>query len=201
MTRDESIKLASELSKKYQNNEQIRAQITDYEARIERPIEFDIKHYTVFDFFKKYLAASFIVTFVLSIPTFMFCAVCEFLYKSGNTEYANSHINGMLFLVGVFALIHLIGGFVARKKTKANNDATDYALRANIRLKQSLKKDVMELEELLFKSQEDLEKYNDMIPSGLRDSSSMNRLKAVLLASKAEDFADGISYLQGGRHA
>ena len=57
----------------------------------------------------------------------------------------------------------------------------------------------MELCSQYDKNQEELEKYNDMVPEGFRNSLSMNRLKAVLLANEAEDFEAGIAHIRNGR--
>ena len=199
MTREESISMALKLSKDYQAQEKILNLITDHEKRIARPLDESVRHYSVFDFFNKYLAASFIVTFTLAIPTYIFCAVSEFLYKSGNPEYANSQIKGILFLVIVFALIHLFGGISARKKRDASNESAQNTIRANVKLKEELKKDIADLRIQYDKNQEELEKYNDLVPEDFRNSVSMNRLKALLLANEAEDFEAGIAHIQNGR--
>ena len=196
MTREESISIALKLGKDYQAQEKILHLIADHEKRIARPLDESVRYYTVFDFFNKYLAASFIVTFTLAIPTYIFCAVSEFLYKSGNPEYANSHIKGILFLIIVFALIHLFGGIAARKKRDACNASAENTIRADIKLKKELKKDIADLCVQYDKNQEELEKYNDMVPEELRNSVSMNRLRAVLLANEAEDFEAGIAHIQ-----
>lgn len=199
MTREESISMALKLSKDYQAQEKILNLITDHEKRIARPLDESVRHYLVFDFFNKYLAASFIVTFTLAIPTYIFCAISEFLYKSGNPDYANSQIKGFLFLVIVFALIHLFGGISARKKRDASNESAQNTIRANVKLKEELKKDMADLRIQYDKNQEELEKYNDLVPEDFRNSVSMNRLKALLLANEAEDFEAGIAHIQNDR--
>lgn len=201
MNREESIALAYEISKGYHEQEKLQAKIEDLDKRIARPINENIKHYTAFEFFTKFLAASFIVTFALSIPTFIFCGISEFLYKSGNTEYANSHIKGMLFLAGVFALIHLIGGFIARKKRDENNRSAGNAIMANEKLRESLKKDLRDLLEQYDKNCERLKNYDEIVPEELRRSVCMDRLKAILLTNKAEDFEEGIRYILSERQA
>ena len=199
MTREESISMALKLSKDYQAQEKILNLIADLDKRIKTPVDVTVRHYSVFDFFNKYLAASFIVTFALAIPTYVYCAVSEFLFRSGNISCGNSQIKGIFFLVTVFALIHLFGGIAARKKRDASNASVQSTIKANEKRREELKKDILELCSQYDKNQEELEKYNDMVPEGFRNSLSMNRLKAVLLANEAEDFEAGIAHIRNGR--
>ena len=162
---DRSGETAFTLRKKQLEQEKIQLQIADLEKRIARPADEGIRHYKAFEFFKGFLKASIIVTAVLAVPSFIYCGISNFLYKSGNPDYANPEIKAVLFLVGIFALIHLIGGFVARKRRDENNRSADNALEANLKRKESLKKELEDLIERYNNNLKDLENYDDTIPN------------------------------------
>ena len=151
------------LRKKQLEQEKLQKQIEDLEKRIARPADEGIRHYDAFECFKGFLKASVIVTVILAILSYFYCSVSNFLYKSGNTEYANSEIKAFLFIVGVFALIHLIGGFIARKRRDEYNKAADNTIEANLKRKDFLKKELEELEERYNKNRKELENHYDSI--------------------------------------
>ena len=144
----------------------LQKQIEDLEKRIARPADEGIRHYTSFECFKGFLKASIIVTAILAVPAYFYCSVSNFLYKSGNTDYANSGIKAFLFLAGVFALIHLIGGFVARKRRDENNKAADFTIEANLKRKETLKKELEDLEIQYAQKLDELRSYDDTITRG-----------------------------------
>jgi type VI protein secretion system component VasK len=146
--------------------ETLQKQIEDLEKRIARPADEGIRHYNAFDFFTGFLKASIIVTVILAVPACFYCGISNFLYKSGNTDYANSGIKAFLFLVGVFALIHLVGGFIARKRRDENNKAADFTIAANLKRKETLKKELEDLEEQYAQKQNELRSYCDTITGG-----------------------------------
>ncbi|MBR4403903.1 MAG: hypothetical protein IKT10_02205 [Clostridiales bacterium] len=49
------------------------------------------------------------------------------------------------------------------------------------------------------KNCERLKKYDEIVPEELRYSTVMDRLKAILLTNKAEDFEEGIRYILSER--
>ena len=193
MTKEEGIDLAIELAKKYDAAEKILEKISDLEERIRRPDDESVKRYSSFDFFTPFLAGSFITAFVLGIPAFMMCSVSRFLYMSGNESYKNTPYVVMLILIAVFALIHLIGGFVARKKRDINNESAANAIYANRKLKETFKHDIEDYKEQLYKIAEELGEYDDIIPSNLRSKAKMDRVKFFLISKKAETFEDALT--------
>lgn len=77
--------------------------------------------YTAFDFFHGFLIASFIIDAVILVPGLMMVSVATFLEKSGSTQASQDEawLLLILILLGVFAIIHFIGGFVARRRKDA----------------------------------------------------------------------------------
>ena len=151
------------LRKKQLENEKLQKQIEDLEKRIARPADEGIRHYDAFECFKGFLKASIIVSAVLAVLSYFYCSVSRFLYKSGNPEYANSEIKAFLFIVGVFTLLHLIGGFIARKRRDEFNKAADNTIEANLKRKEYLKKELEELEERYNQNRKELENHNEFI--------------------------------------
>ena len=78
--------------------------------------------YTAFDFFHGFLIASFIIDAVILVPGLMMVSVATFLDRSGTSEWGSEEeawFMLILVLLGVFAIIHFIGGFVARRRKDA----------------------------------------------------------------------------------
>ena len=155
------------LRKKQLEQEKLESQIEDLEKRIARPADEGIRHYDAFECFKGFLKASIIVAAVLAVLSYFYCSVSNFLYKSGNTDYANSEIKAFLFIVGVFALFHLIGGFIARKRRDEYNRSADNTIEANLKRKESLKKELEDLEERYNNNRKELENYDDTVQNDL----------------------------------
>ena len=121
MTKDESIALAEKLGKEYMSLTQMQAKISDYEDRLSKPVDDSRKHANVFDFFSKCLGGSIITAFILAIPGYFWAGMANYIAKSNGT-YTHDHlIDVIALIVIIFALIHLIGGFVARKRLKDFN--------------------------------------------------------------------------------
>lgn len=162
---NESRDTAVNTRKKELELETIQKQIHDLEKRIARPADEGIRHYTASEFFKGFLKASVIVTAVLAVPSYIYCGISNFLYKSGNPDCANPEIKAVLFLAGIFALLHLIGGFVARKRRDAYNNSVDNTIAANLKRKESLKKELEDLKERYNNNLMDLESCDDTVPN------------------------------------
>ena len=79
-----SVEPAFTLRKKQLEQEKLAMQIADLERSIARPADEGIRRYSVFEFFKGFLKASVIVTAVLAVPSYIYCGISNFLYKSGN---------------------------------------------------------------------------------------------------------------------
>lgn len=162
---NESRDTAVNTRKKELELETIQKQIQDLEKRIARPADEGIRYYTASEFFKGFLKASVIVTAVLAVPSYIYCGISNFLYKSGNPDCANPEIKAVLFLAGIFALLHLIGGFVARKRRDAYNNSVDNTIAANLKRKESLKKELEDLKERYNNNLMDLESCDDTVPN------------------------------------
>lgn len=160
-----SVEPAFTLRKKQLEQEKLAMQIADLERSIARPADEGIRRYSAFEFFKGFLKASVIVTAVLAVPSYIYCGISNFLYKSGNPDCANPEIKAVLFLAGIFALLHLIGGFVARKRRDAYNNSVDNTIAANLKRKESLKKELEDLKERYNNNLMDLESCDDNVPN------------------------------------
>jgi len=78
--------------------------------------------YTTFDFFKGFLKASLIINGIILIPGLMIVSVARFLEHSSNPQGASESEAWLLLILvilGVFAVIHFIGGIVARRRKEA----------------------------------------------------------------------------------
>ena len=162
---DRSGDITFTVRKKELELEKLRMQIADLEKTIARPADENIRHYTAFEFFKGFLIASFIVTAVLALPTILYVQISNFLYKAGEYDYSYPELKAILFLAGIFALIHLIGGFVARKRRDANNASADNAIESNLRRKEALKKELEDLREQYRNNLEELERSGVTAPT------------------------------------
>jgi len=150
-----SVEPAFTLRKKQLEQEKLAMQIADLERSIARPADEGIRRYSAFEFF----------TAVLAVPSYIYCGISNFLYKSGNPDCANPEIKAVLFLAGIFALLHLIGGFVARKRRDAYNNSVDNTIAANLKRKESLKKELEDLKERYNNNLMDLESCDDTVPN------------------------------------
>ena len=78
--------------------------------------------YTTFDFFKGFLKASLIIDAIILVPGLFMVSIATFLDRSGTSEWGSEEeawFMLILVLLGVFAIIHFIGGIVARRRKDA----------------------------------------------------------------------------------
>lgn len=195
MTRDESIELSVKLGKEYEQLKKLEDNIVDLDRRVAIPADTDKKHYSVFSYFVKPLAISFIVIGVLSIPAFVILSISAFLAQSGYDGYDNTPAIVGLFLVFIFALIHFIGGFYARKKAKQMNMIEEDRVAANLKIKKEQKATIEDLMGKLAEREKDLSKYNSLVPSSLRSKEGMNKIKILLMSNKAGTFEEAVELL------
>lgn len=196
MTKDESIALAEKLGKEYMSLTQMQAKISEYEDRLSKPVDDSRKHANVFDFFSKCLGGSIITAFILAIPGYFWAGMANYIAKSNGT-YTHDHlIDVIALIVIIFALIHLIGGFVARKRLKDFNHAEDDRIQADIKLRESMKHDVEELKEMFSKETGKLSEYDSLVPEEYRTYGSMLKVKTFLTSGKAETFEEALDLIK-----
>lgn len=195
MTRDESIALSVKLGKEYEQLKKLEDNIVDLDRRVAIPADTDKKHYSVFSYFVKPLAISFIVMVVLAIPAFIILSISAFLAQSGYDGYDNAPTVVGLFLVFIFALIHFIGGFYARKKAKQMNMIEEDRVAANLKIKKEQKAAIEDLMGNLAEREKELSNYNSLIPSSLRSKEGMNKIKILLMSNKAGTFEEAVELL------
>ena len=196
MTKDESIALAVKLQKDFKEIEKIQDKISENEKTAANLYYLQPKHYSAANYFKPYFAASFIFVFISLLPAYGIITVSVFLDKS-NHNNDNAYVPyavaaGIAF---IFALIHLIGGFVARHKSRYMNNLEIQRVLGDKRKIERLSRETDELENSLIEIKTRLGENNNLIPSELRNSKSMMDVKKLLLAGKAESFNDAIEYL------
>ena len=96
----------------------------------------------------------------------------------------------------IFALIHLIGGFVARHKCRYMNNLEIQRVLGEKRKIERLQRETEELGASAKDMNSRLEENNILIPSELRNSKSMMYVKRLLLSGRAESINDAIEHLK-----
>ena len=131
------------------------ARIAELERRVAKPVDVTMVHYSAAEFFKPYFAASVIVTLVLAVPGFFMAAIAGFIYQCGQEEYANASLYIVLFIAGIFILINVIGGFISVAKSKRYNLSEENRVKADLRLRDELNRELEELKASLERDAED----------------------------------------------
>ena len=196
MNRDESIALAVKLGKEYEHLAKLEENITDLDRRIASPADVSRKHFSIFTYFSKFLIGSIITLGAMSVPAFFYISVANFLVQSGQEEYRNYPLYIVLIVVFVFALIHFIGGFCARKKLKQMNQIEEDRVNANLKLKKEQKATLEDLITQYDDHSKNLSSYNDLVPPLLRSKEGMNKIKFLLLQNKADTFEQAVDLLK-----
>ncbi len=196
MTKDESIALAIKLHKGYEEIERLQDKISENENYHALHAALMPKHYYAMSYFKPYLAGSIIFFLAMILPEYTIFWICTFLDKSaGNNDNSYVPYVAAAIIAAIFALIHLIGGFAARNKCRYMNNLEQEKIRGEQRKCQRLLQENEDLKVMLYSEKTRLEEYNDIVPSGLRNSGKMSAVKKLLLSGKAESFTDAIALL------
>ena len=196
MTKDESIDLAVKLHKDYEEIEKLLNKISENENQIMRLAGTYPKHYSAFSYFMPYLLASLITLLLSLIPAGFVISIAIFLDKSNrNDTYSYMPYAVALTIAAIFALIHLIGGFVARNKSRYMNNLEQERFRGEQRKRERLLYENEDLKVLLYKQESNLNEFNEIVPTELRNSGKMNAVKRLLLSGKADNFNDAVTLL------
>ena len=185
MTKDESIELAEKLKKEYGDLEKMQKEINENKTIISKPIP-PAKHHAAFKFFWPYLVAS-----VVSINA---------LYLLGYILTLASQAAGFLYTFSIIGLITavvllIVGGKTATSKRDSLNCQVENEMQYKRKKHKELQEKTTSLQNRYSVKKTQLEKYNDLVPLQFRTSRYMERVKALIMTGKAENFIEAIAYL------
>lgn len=193
MTRDESVALANKLFIGYSLIERTQEKINNNETELHKIDQMTPAHYSAFRYFTPFFVASIIVAVVMLLPATIFISIFNFLAQStGGNQGTEAAYTMLAIYIVVISLIHLIGGFSARKKSWYMNMLEEENVNANKRKGDRLREENNELRSTLETAKKDVSEFDDLIPSKLRTSHKMMEAKRLLLSGKAEDLADAV---------
>jgi Skp family chaperone for outer membrane proteins len=185
MTKEESIELADKLKKEYGDLEKMQKEINENKTTLSKPIP-PAKHHAAFKFFWPYLVAS-----VITINA---------LYILGYILTLASQAAGFLYTFSVIGLIAAVILLIVGGKTATSKrDSLNYQVENEMQYKRKRQKEIQEktnsLQNLYSAKKTQLEKYNDLVPIHFRTARYMERVKAIIMTGKAENFTEAINYL------
>lgn len=192
MTREESIGLADRLSEDYSLIRSLDKNIDDLEKQIAVPADIDRQHFSLFTYFKKYFIGSLITLGAMSVFAYFWISIFNFLIASGDESYKNYPLYIILIVVFVFALIHFVGGFKARKKLEEMNKLEEERIYAKRMEKKEQKATLEKLRAQRLECTEELQSYEDIIPAPLRNRLDMENIKHMLMINKAWTFEEAV---------
>lgn len=185
MTKEESIALAEKLSGDYGELEKIINEIDENKTIISKPIP-SAKHHAAFKFFWPYLVAAVVTVNVLYIIGYFLSLAAR-----------SSTILAIFSFIALIALvvILIVGGKVATTK----RDALNYRVDSDVQMQRKKYRDLQtktdSLQNVYSVKKSKLDKYNDLVPLQFRNSRYMDRVKALLMTGKAEEFSEAVALL------
>ena len=198
MNREESIALANELCLDYRAVKEIQKKIDENETLLSEYNEANPEHRRLISFFWRYLLIAGIIFLVMLIPTFVISFVIFFIAFESNLPavYPKAAI-AILFLINVAvpAVIIVCGYRKAKRKMMELNLQDAEKAAYNKKRKEELMRQTDELRMQKNAKSESLQKYNDLIPESLREGETIETLRRLLVAGKAETFSDAIELL------
>lgn len=193
MKREETLELVTRLYIGYSLIENYQEKIRINEKKIDEIDKMKAKHYSSLTYFTPKFVASAIVAGAMLLPSYVFYSVARFLAKSNGTNDDREVLYIILAAyVIVIGLIHLIGGFSARRKSSYMNMLERENVNAEKRKAERLKEENAELKTTLDMVIEDVSKYDHLIPSEMRNSKKMMEAKRRLLSGEDADLANVI---------
>ena len=186
MSKEESIALADKLSRQYKAFERLNQEIRDNEAIINRPSNYQFRPHAAFKFFWPFLIYAFIAFWGFY---FIFLIVA-----SARNSGAAGLFFALLTLGAPIALI-IIGGVRAVRLRETYNRAEMDAIHKRKQNEEELKKRTNELRTKKTVMAKDLNQYSTIVPSALRASTKMERVKSLIQTGKAENFYDAIDFM------
>jgi len=198
MNREESIALANELCLEYRAVKEIQKKIDENETLLREYSEAKSEHRRLISFFWRYLLIAGIVFVLMLIPTFLFSVVIFFISFESNLPavYPQTAI-AILFLnnFAVPAVIIFCGLGKAKRRLRDHNLKNEEKAAYNKKRTDELIRQTDELRMQKNARLESLRKYDDVIPESLREGETIETLRRLLVAGKAETFSDAIKLL------
>ena len=168
MTVEESIVFIEKLKHKYQEVEKLQREISDKESAIARPVYQELRRYSFFRFFWKYIIFAIIAFYGILILSSV---------AAGN-DGAFTVMMILTFLVPIGLLI--FGGINAAKRRNEENEAIINGNERSVLQRKELEEKTASLKRDLATRKKRLEADEYMIPTGLRKSSSLAQIITLL---------------------
>ena len=183
MTVEESIVFIEKLKHKYQEVEKLQREISDKESAIARPVYQELRRYSFFRFFWKYIIFAIIAFYGILILSSI---------AAGN-DGAFTVMMILTFLVPIGLLI--FGGINAAKRRNEENDAIINGNERSVLQRKELEEKTASLKRDLATRKKRLEADEYMIPTGLRKSSSLAQIITLLKSGKASSLNEAYTIL------
>ena len=183
MTVEESIVFIEKLKHKYQEVEKLQREISDKESAIARPVYQELRRYSFFRFFWKYIIFAIIAFYGILILSSV---------AAGN-DGAFTVMLILTFLVPIGLLI--FGGINAAKRRNAENEAIINGNERAVLQRKELEEKTASLKRDLATRKKRLEADEYMIPTGLRKSSSLAQIITLLKSGKASSLNEAYTIL------
>ena len=180
MTKEEAIAFVTKLSQEYRGLERLRKQISDNETIINKPVDVSYARYSAFRFFWPFFIYAFISLWVMIFLTLIF----------GSNEGAI--IWAILVYVAPIGIL-IFGGIWARNKRDEENLAAGEMAKQRVKRVDELKKQTSELRSKLTTYQMRVGNMDDCIPTALKNSARMDRIKVLLESGKAKDLEEAFA--------
>lgn len=183
MTVEESIVFIEKLKHKYQEVEKLQREISDKESAIARPVYQELRRYSFFRFFWKYIIFAIIAFYGILILSSI---------AAGN-DGAFTVMMILTFLVPIGLLI--FGGINAAKRRNEENEAIINGNERAVLQRKELEEKTASLKRDLATRKKRLEADEYMIPTGLRKSSSLAQIITLLKSGKASSLNEAYTIL------
>ena len=183
MTVEESIVFIEKLKHKYQEVEKLQREISDKESAIARPVYQELRRYSFFRFFWKYIIFAIIAFYGILILSSI---------AAGN-DGAFTVMMILTFLVPIGLLI--FGGINAAKRRNEENEAIINGNERSVLQRKELEEKTASLKRDLATRKKRLEADEYMIPTGLRKSSSLAQIITLLKSGKASSLNEAYTIL------
>lgn len=189
LSKEESIKLASDLADKYAELSIKEAEFMGIKAKLDNlPDHSGDPKYSAFKFFWPYLVIASVAEAV--IFTIAFTCIMTF----GSNLVVNLIFFGLILLI--WPVIVIFGSRSARRKRDALNDGIAMKARNDQRLKLEYENELNKKEKELVRIEKELGEFNDIVPSTMRNRDYMETIKRTIETGEAENFFDAISRLK-----
>lgn len=185
-TKEESIALAEKLISEYKALERATKELQDNQMRLATPVESVPKQHAAFKYFWPYMVYAAVTFGVFYIIGSVLAAI-------------SMSIAALAFIsIGWISIpIFLITGGVKAVRTRNEMNSAEIENQRKRKEQQEIdRKNNEVLDRKRKKAQESVMAYDPIVPRELRNSASMNKVKALLQANKAENFAQAIEIIK-----